>query len=135
MSRLPDSLRAHLLEPCNPGEPARVDRRGEARNPVCRDHVVLFVQLDAPADSERAPGAAPRIEAAGFRATGCPAAMAYASAATEWLGGRTLDAGTAAALRDALLERFGDPGAARRHALTMVERCVALCAAASSGTT
>jgi len=129
VSRLPDSLRAHLLEPCNPGEPARVDRRGEAHNPICRDHVILYLQLDRP---DAADGA--RIEAAGFRATGCPAALAYASAAIEWLDGRTLDASLSGALRDALKECFGEPGAARGHALALVERCVELCGQPSATT-
>lgn len=91
-------------------------RRGEAHNPICRDHVILYLQLDGE-----------RIEAAGFRATGCPAAMAYASAATEWLGGRALDSELATKLVAALTDDHGEPGAARRHALAMVERCVSLC--------
>jgi len=117
MARLPDSLRAHRLAPVHPGEPARVDRRGEARNPICRDHVIVYLQLDGD-----------RIEAAGFRATGCPAAMAYASAACEWLTGRALTGALPAEILAALSAAHGDPGAARRHALAMVERCVAACA-------
>lgn len=115
-ARLPDELRAHLLEPVNPREPARVDRRGEAHNPICRDHVVLYLQLDGL-----------RIEDAGHRATGCPVAMAYASAATELLLGRELSADLPATILVELEERFGEPNAAKRHAPALVGEALGAC--------
>ena len=63
MSRLPDSLLQHLREPRHVGEPeGGASHRGQARNAACRDLLVIYLRV-----------AEERVEAAGFKATGCPA--------------------------------------------------------------
>jgi len=135
MDRFPEQLREHFAAPRHVGEPAGgVHRRGEARNAACGDHVVLYLQVGAPAPAPAVDGGAPAapdpsspvvrpaapVVAAGFRARGCPVAMATASAACELLPGLPADE----ALPDALVERFehrfGPPRPAHRHALALV---------------
>lgn len=121
MSRLPEHLLDHLRNPRNVGEPSGEPIfRGEARNPACRDHLVLWFTV--------AGGA---VTAAGFRAAGCPACLAYGSASTEVLVGLPAGPGLAAAAEAALTERHGPPPGLHRHALKLVAE--ALTAAAAPG--
>jgi NifU-like protein involved in Fe-S cluster formation len=116
MRDFPEALRAHFDAPHHVGEPpGGADLRGEARNPACGDHLVIYL---ACADG--------RVTAAGFRAQGCPAAMATASAACSVLEGQPADPALSDALEPLFTERFGEPRAAHRHAL-------ALCVAALQG--
>ena len=111
MSRLPDALREHLVTPRNVGEPrGGFSHRGEALNGACRDHLVIYVDGDEQG----------RVARAGFRAKGCPAAMAMGSAVTDLLVGLPLD-GTLAQLAAArLAEAYGEPAPLHRHALALV---------------
>jgi NifU-like protein involved in Fe-S cluster formation len=114
MRDFPEHLRRHFEEPRGVGEPARgTDLRGEARNPACGDHLVLYLALERGADG------ATRIAAAGFRAQGCPAAMATGSAACELLAGLPLDEGAPAALAERFERTYGAPRPAHRHALAL----------------
>jgi NifU-like protein involved in Fe-S cluster formation len=109
MRDFPEALRAHFDAPHHVGEPpGGADLRGEARNPACGDHLVIYLAL---ADG--------RVKGAGFRAQGCPAAMATASAACELLEGLPADGSLPEALEPLFAERFGAPRAAHRHALLL----------------
>ena len=66
----PNALRECLLAGRHVGPPAPHARRGEARNPACGDIVVLWLELERGL-----------VKAAGFKAQGCPAAMATAAGA------------------------------------------------------
>jgi len=116
---LPASLREVFDASRHVGAPDGAQRRGEARNEACGDVVVIWLRVGA--------GEAPIVEAAGFKAQGCPAAMAAAAGACEVLAGLKADCELADALRAAFTERFGAPRAAHRHALTLVCEAV-LCA-------
>ena len=113
MTRLPEHLRAHFDRPEHVGEPAGgADLRGEARNAACGDHVVVYVQREAESDPAR-------VRAAGFRAQGCPAAMATASAACSVIEGLAADAALPDAAARRFEARFGPPRPAHRHALAL----------------
>lgn len=123
VERFPDHLREHFQAPRHVGEPpGGADLRGEARNPACGDHLVVFLKL-APVAGGRAEGPC-RIEAAGFLAQGCPAAMATGSAACEVLIGLTADASLPQAIESRFEATFGPPRAAHRHALALVTEAV-----------
>lgn len=116
MSRLPDALREHLLSPRNVGEPeGGCDHRGEALNGACRDHLVLYVGQDANG----------LVQRAGFRARGCPAAMATASAVTELLPGLPVNDQLPQAAAARYVERYGEPAVLHRHALALVKEALA----------
>jgi len=111
MSRLPEALRAHLLEPRHVGPlvgPAV--RRGEAFNAACRDRLVLFLEDDG----------AGRVGRAAFQATGCPACLALGSVAAELAAGQALDAGLPEALAASFRATHGEPSPLHRHALALV---------------
>src|SRR5579862_9796346 len=69
----------HFQNPRNAGEIADADSSAEIENPACGD--VLRLSLKIGAD---------RILAAKFKAKGCVAAIACASALTEMISGRSL---------------------------------------------
>lgn len=111
MSRLPDALREHLVSPRNVGEPeGGFSHRGEALNGACRDHLVIYLAGDDQG----------RVVRAGFRAKGCPAAMAMASAVTDLLVDLPLDGPLAQQASARLAEAFGEPAPLHRHALALV---------------
>lgn len=111
MSRLPDALREHLVTPRNVGEPeGGFSHRGEALNGACRDHLVLYLAGDEQGQVARV----------GFRAKGCPAAMAMASAVTDLLVGLPLDGTLAQQATARLAQTYGEPSPLHRHALALV---------------
>jgi len=109
---LPAPLREVFDASRHVGAPAGAQRRGEARNEACGDVVVIWLRVGA--------GDAPVIEAAGFKAQGCPAAMAAAAGACEVLVGLRADARLGDQLAAAFSARFGAPRTAHRHALALV---------------
>jgi NifU-like protein involved in Fe-S cluster formation len=109
---LPASLREVFDASRHVGAPEGAQRRGEARNEACGDVVVIWLRVGA--------GEAPVVEAAGFKAQGCPAAMAAAAGACEVLVGLRADARVAERLAAAFSAKFGPPRAAHRHALALV---------------
>lgn len=110
MPRLPEHLRPHFDEPARVGPPAGHDRRGEARNAACGDHLVVYL------DTRDG-----RVADAGFKAMGCPAFMAIAAATTDLLPGLAADATLPSAAVDAYRARHGAPAPVHRHALALVE--------------
>jgi len=109
MRDFPEALRAHFNAPHHVGEPpGGAELRGEARNLACRDHLVIYLALSHG-----------QVSAAGFRARGCPACMAIASAACSLLEGLPADATLPKALEQLFDERFGAPRPAHRHALAL----------------
>ena len=115
MARLSDELLRHLREPAHAGEPeGGYQWRGEAANPACRDHLILYLATDGDA-----------ITRVGFRATGCPACLAMVSAACELLPGEALDGGLAERVRERFVARHGEPAALHRHALALVVEALA----------
>lgn len=77
----------HFQHPRNLGDLPDADAVAEVENPACGDRTRLSLRI---VDG--------RIVAAGFKAEGCPAAIAASSMTTELLIGMTLD--QAAQLRD-----------------------------------
>jgi len=114
VNRLPERLLQHLREPRHVGEPAGgASHRGEARNAACRDLLVIFLRVEQGC-----------VAAAGFKATGCPAALGTSSAATELLPGLAPDATLPERLRERFVEAYGEPAAMHRHALSLVMEAV-----------
>jgi NifU-like protein involved in Fe-S cluster formation len=118
MSRLSEALLEHLRRPQHVGPPPGPGEllQGEARNAACRDHVVLYLRRDAHG----------QVAAAGFRATGCPAAIGMASAASALLPGLLLDGDLPVALRARFVATHGEPAALHRHALELVGEALRL---------
>jgi nitrogen fixation NifU-like protein len=94
----------HFAHPRNPGDVADPDGEVQLENPACGDVVRLSAKV-----SEG------RVAAIGFRAKGCVAAMACASAATELARGCTLEEARALTRAD-ILEAVGGVPAASTHA-------------------
>jgi len=111
---LPPELRAVFDASRHVGAPAGAQRRGEARNEACGDVVVIWLRVGA------GDAGAQLVEAAGFKAQGCPAAMAAAAGACEVLEGLRADERLGERLSEAFCARFGAPRAAHRHALALV---------------
>jgi hypothetical protein len=110
MRDFPAALRRHFDEPGCVGEPrGGADRIGEARHPVCGDHLVLYLQV-----------VEGRVQAAGFRARGCPATLASGSAVCAVLPGLAADAGLPDEARRCFEEAYGAPKPAHAHALALV---------------
>jgi hypothetical protein len=125
--RFPEHLQQHFDRPHCVGEPpGGADLCGEAVNSACGDRLAVYLQC-APQggrgdghEEGRDDGRPPRrVQAAGFRAQGCPAAMATASAACSLLPGLPLDAGLPEALALRFEQDFGAPLPAHRHALAL----------------
>lgn len=117
---LPTALRECLLGTRHVGPPpGGAARRGEARNAACGDVVVLWLAVE---------GEPAVVRAAGFKAQGCPAAMAAAAGACEVLPGLAADDTLAQALAAAFVGRFGPPRAAHGHALALVVEAVGVAA-------
>jgi NifU-like protein involved in Fe-S cluster formation len=112
-AELPAGLRRAFEAARHIGPPAGADRRGEARNEACGDIVVLWL-------ATAAEGEARVVLAAGFKAQGCPAAMATAAAACDVLPGLRADESLPAELARRFEARFGACKPAHRHALSLV---------------
>ncbi len=70
----------HFQNPRNAGEIAAADAIAEIENPVCGDVLRLTLKIEAG-----------RVAEIRFRAKGCVAAIACASALTELVAGKTLE--------------------------------------------
>ena len=62
---------------------------------------------------------------AAFQATGCPACLAFGSAAAALAPGLALDPGLPEALASAHVAAHGEPSALHRHALALVREAAA----------
>lgn len=115
MQHFPGHLKQHFERPERVGEPeGGADLKGEALNAACGDRLVVYLQCEVSPS-----GGTARVRAAGFRAQGCPAAMATASAACSVLEGMAADASLPEALARRFEGRFGTPLPAHRHALAL----------------
>ena len=111
----------HYHEPRNLGDLEDRDAVAIVHDATCGDLVRLAVKLDA------APDELPReqrtIAEMRFKAFGCAAAIAVASAATELVVGKTVgEAGEIA--EEALVEAVGGLPAGRMHAAVMVREAI-----------
>lgn len=70
----------HLENPRNVGELTDATVKGESNNPVCGDHLYIWLRLDGEAIAE-----------ARFMVQGCPPSIAAGSVLTEMLIGRRID--------------------------------------------
>ena len=80
MPPYPPEVTRHLADPVGAGGLAHADARGQAGAEACGDVAVIELLIR---DG--------RVEAAGFRARGCGATMAAASAACQALDGASVD--------------------------------------------
>ncbi len=94
----------HFQNPRNAGEIADADCAAEIENPACGDVLRLTMQI-----------AGGRIAQARFKAKGCVAAIACASALTELLAGKSLDEARALR-RDDVIAAVGGVPQASTHA-------------------
>ena len=94
----------HFQNPRNPGDLANANASAEIENPACGDVLRLTLKIE---DG--------RIAAIGFKAKGCVASMACASALTEMIAGRTITEARTLN-RDALIMAVGGIPEASTHA-------------------
>jgi SUF system NifU family Fe-S assembly protein len=94
----------HFQHPRNAGEVHNADARVEMENPACGDVLELTAKIT---DG--------RLAEVRFRAKGCVAAMACASALTELISGKTI-AEARALRREDLMPNIGELPPASEHA-------------------
>jgi nitrogen fixation NifU-like protein len=94
----------HFQNPRNAGDVVGADATAEIENPACGDILRLTLKIE---DA--------RIAAVGFKAKGCVASMACASALTEMVAGRTITEAQGLQ-RDALIRAVGGVPEASTHA-------------------
>jgi nitrogen fixation NifU-like protein len=94
----------HFQNPRNPGEVSDADAIAEIENPACGDVLRLSLRITAG-----------HIAEIRFKAKGCVASMACASALTELVTGQTLDE-TRSLRRETLIAAVGGLPQASTHA-------------------
>jgi len=94
----------HFQNPRNPGEIAHADATAEIENPACGDVLRLTLKVDSG-----------RIAEVRFKAKGCVASMACASALTELVAGQTVEE-TRSLHRETLIAAVGGLPQASTHA-------------------
>lgn len=94
----------HFQNPRNAGDVVGADATAEIENPACGDVLRLTLKIEEA-----------RIVAVGFKAKGCVASMACASALTEMIAGRTISEARGLQ-RDALIMAVGGVPEASTHA-------------------
>lgn len=99
----------HFERPRNAGVLAAPDAVAQIENPACGDVLQLMLKVTRGQIEER------RIEEIRFRARGCVASMACASALTELVRGKSLSQARALQ-RDVLLQALGGLPPASAHA-------------------
>jgi nitrogen fixation protein NifU and related proteins len=99
----------HFQNPRNAGELAAPDSSARLENPVCGDILELSLKL------EKTKTEGKRIIDIRFRAKGCVPTMACASAVTELIKGKTVEAARRVS-REELIRRVGDLPPASEHA-------------------
>ena len=102
----------HFEHPRNAGEMAGADVDAFVTNPVCGDSVRLFLRFENG-----------RIAAASFLSSGCPAAIATSSVATELVAGLTLDEAEALT-RDDYAEAVGGLPKSKLHCSVLAAAAV-----------
>ena len=94
----------HFENPRNPGELVDANATAEIQNPACGDVLRLTLRIDSG-----------RIAEIRFKAKGCVASMACASALTEIVAGKTLDEARSLQ-RDRVIAAVGSLPQASTHA-------------------
>jgi nitrogen fixation protein NifU and related proteins len=94
----------HFQNPRNPGELVDANAAAEIQNPACGDVLRLTLRIDSG-----------RIAEIRFKAKGCVASMACASALTEIVAGKTLDEARSLQ-RDRVIAAVGSLPQASTHA-------------------
>jgi nitrogen fixation NifU-like protein len=94
----------HFQNPRNPGELVDANATAEIQNPACGDVLRLTLRIDSG-----------RIAEIRFKAKGCVASMACASALTEIVAGKTLDEARSLQ-RDRVIAAVGSLPQASTHA-------------------
>ena len=102
----------HFRNPRNAGELPDANAVGEDRNPVCGDHMKLFLRVENGA-----------IVKASFLTRGCGAAIATSSVATEVLTGMTLDDAGRLTRQD-FVEAVGGLPASKVHCSVLAARAL-----------
>jgi nitrogen fixation NifU-like protein len=102
----------HFEHPRNAGEMEGADVDTFVTNPVCGDSMRLFVGFEEE-----------RVAAASFLTSGCPAAIATSSVATELIAGLTLDEAEALT-RDDYAEAVGGLPKAKVHCSVLAAAAV-----------
>lgn len=101
------AIQEHLARPRNSGALANADATAECVNPVCGDHLQLFLRLRGK-----------RITAAGFLAYGCPPTIACGSVLTEMLQGLTTDEAQRLTRRE-IIDALGGLPPRKNHAAAL----------------
>jgi nitrogen fixation NifU-like protein len=94
----------HFQNPRNAGDLPDADATAEIENPACGDILRLTLKFK---DGQ--------ISGARFKAKGCVASVACASALTEWIQGKSVEE-AAALKREELIDRVGGLPQASAHA-------------------
>jgi NifU-like protein involved in Fe-S cluster formation len=110
-----ETLIDHFEHPRNAGAMEDADAEGFVTNPVCGDSMRLFMRLEG--DDE------PRIAAASFLTSGCPASIATSSVATVMLTGLTLPEAEALT-RDDFAEAVGGLPKPKLHCSVLAQAAV-----------
>jgi len=104
-----DALLEHFEHPRNVGAPDGANAEAEVENPVCGDHLHVWLRIEGGV-----------IQAAGWRGRGCVPALAVASAMSEMVTG--LPAGEAWQLeRDVIAGAVGGVPARKGHAVALAQ--------------
>ncbi len=110
-----ETLIDHFEHPRNAGAMEDADVEGFVTNPVCGDSMRLFLRLDGDAE--------PRIAAASFLTSGCPASIATSSVSTVMLTGLTLPEAEALT-RDDFAEAVGGLPKPKLHCSVLAQAAV-----------
>lgn len=111
-SQYSETVLDHFRNPRNPGEMAEANAVGEDRNPVCGDHMKLFLLIENDV-----------ITKASFLTRGCGAAIATSSVATEMLTGKSVTAARELT-RDDFVEAVGGLPKSKVHCSVLAGRAL-----------
>jgi nitrogen fixation NifU-like protein len=112
--RYNDIVEEHFRHPRNLGAMPDADIVVEAANPICGDHMRLYLRLDGD-----------RVGRATFQTQGCPAAIAASSMTTVLLSGSSRDEARRITNDDVDRALGGLPGS-KRHCSVLAEEVIAL---------
>ncbi len=102
-----NAFKDHIANPRHPGELAAANAIAEETNPVCGDRLRLSLVVREG-----------KIEAASFLAYGCPPTLAFGSALTEMIQGKTVEEAMRFTRKD-VLELVGGLPSHKHHAAAL----------------
>lgn len=120
-SQYSETVLDHFRHPRNPGEMADANAVGEDRNPVCGDHMKLFLLIEDAV-----------ITKASFLTRGCGAAIATSSVATEMLTGLSVEEARRLTRED-FVEAVGGLPKSKVHCSVLAGRALGKALAAYDG--